>query len=78
MLGLLIGGRKEHAEEPEIPEPQTVSLGSASRDARHQAEHQVGSHAVDAVELPAQRPAMLGTPTSSTAVTGPPSKVGAT
>lgn len=27
LLGLLIGGRKEHAEEPEIPEPQTVALG---------------------------------------------------
>jgi MFS family permease len=27
LLGLLIGGRKEHAEEPEIAEPQPVSLG---------------------------------------------------
>ncbi|OBJ12369.1 MFS transporter [Mycobacterium sp. 1482292.6] len=27
LLGLLIGGRKEHAEEPEIAEPQAVSLG---------------------------------------------------
>jgi len=27
LLGLLIGGRKEHAEEPELAEPQTVSLG---------------------------------------------------
>jgi hypothetical protein len=27
LLGLLLGGRKEHAEEPEIAEPQTVSLG---------------------------------------------------
>ena len=27
LLGLLIGGRKEHAEEPEVPEPQTISLG---------------------------------------------------
>ncbi|GFG96574.1 MFS transporter [Mycobacterium timonense] len=26
LLGLLIGGRKEHAEEPELPEPQEVSL----------------------------------------------------
>lgn len=26
LLGLLIGGRNEHAEEPEIPEPQEVSL----------------------------------------------------
>jgi MFS family permease len=26
LLGLLIGGRKEQAEEPEIPEPQAVSL----------------------------------------------------
>ena len=25
LLGLLIGGRKEHAEEPEVPEPQTSS-----------------------------------------------------
>jgi hypothetical protein len=27
LLGLLIGGRKEHADEPELVEPQTVSLG---------------------------------------------------
>jgi hypothetical protein len=27
LLGLLLGGRKEHAEEPEIPEPEAVSLG---------------------------------------------------
>jgi hypothetical protein len=27
LLGLLIGGRKEHAEEPEISEAQPVSLG---------------------------------------------------
>jgi MFS family permease len=27
LLGLLIGGRKEHAEEPELAEPQPVSLG---------------------------------------------------
>ncbi|MGD1237688.1 MFS transporter [Mycobacterium seoulense] len=27
LLGLLIGGRQEHADEPEIPEPQTVALG---------------------------------------------------
>ena len=25
--GLLLGGRKEHAEEPELPEQETVSLG---------------------------------------------------
>jgi MFS family permease len=27
LLGLLLGGRKEHAEEPELAEQQTVSLG---------------------------------------------------
>jgi len=27
LLGLLLGGRKEHADEPELVEPQTVSLG---------------------------------------------------
>ena len=32
LLGLLIGGRKEHAEEPEVPEPQSRSRWvSASR-----------------------------------------------
>ncbi|MEE6139741.1 MFS transporter [Mycobacterium sp. 050128] len=27
LLGLLLGSRKEHAEEPEVAEPETVSLG---------------------------------------------------
>jgi MFS family permease len=27
LLGLLIGGRKEHAEEPEVPEQEAVALG---------------------------------------------------
>jgi MFS family permease len=27
LLGLLVGGRKEHAEEPELPEEQAVALG---------------------------------------------------
>jgi MFS family permease len=27
LLGLLIGGRKEHAEEPEVPEEEAVALG---------------------------------------------------
>jgi MFS family permease len=27
LLGLLVGGRKEHAEEPEVPEEQAVALG---------------------------------------------------
>ncbi len=27
LLGLLIGGRKEHADEPEVPEQQAVALG---------------------------------------------------
>jgi hypothetical protein len=31
LLGLLIGGRKEHAEEPELDEPQTVVLGERAR-----------------------------------------------
>jgi hypothetical protein len=31
LLGLLIGGRKEHAEEPETAQPQTVALGESAR-----------------------------------------------
>ena len=27
LLGLLLGGRKDHAEEPEVAEQQPVSLG---------------------------------------------------
>jgi MFS family permease len=27
LLGLLLGGRKQHAEEPEVPEPEAVALG---------------------------------------------------
>jgi hypothetical protein len=27
LLGLLVSGRKEHAEEPEVPEEQAVALG---------------------------------------------------
>jgi MFS transporter, DHA2 family, triacylglyceride efflux pump len=27
LLGLLVSGRKEHADEPEVPEEQVVALG---------------------------------------------------